>query len=416
MIKFCVLLAAILVLVSSTPKSGISRADDLVLAEACDASASGISRADDLVLAEACDASACSLPDCRCMSTDIPGGLDISEIPQIVLLTFDDAITALNYAYYEDAFFTRTNPDGCPVQATYFMSHEYTDYSKVHDLHARGHEIALHSITHEPYTAYWDELDVEGYIAEFGGERDIVSHFADIPEDDIQGIRIPLLQLAGIRIPLLQLAGNKSFQALQTIGMKYDCSWPTQSYMDPPLWPYTLDYKSEQDCPIGECPTASFPGIWVQPMVNWRDTSGYVCSMVDACIFVPTETDEILEFIKTNFHRHYDSNKAPFGFYMHAAWFQSNPNNYEAYLQFLDYLESLNDVYIVSIQRALEWVQNPKSLDEISSVWSSCPATTEASCTSTSCALDKDGEARYMVQCRNSCPSVYPWLNNPLGV
>lgn len=80
--------------------------------------------------------------------------------------------------------------------------------------------------------------------------------------------------------------GNKSFQALQTIGMKYDCSWPTQSYMDPPLWPYTLDYKSEQDCPIGECPTASFPGIWVQPMVNWRDTSGYVCSMVDACIFV----------------------------------------------------------------------------------------------------------------------------------
>lgn len=67
MIKFCVLLAAILVLVSSTPKSGISRADDLVLAEAC-------------------DASACSLPDCRCMSTDIPGGLDISEIPQVLIL------------------------------------------------------------------------------------------------------------------------------------------------------------------------------------------------------------------------------------------------------------------------------------------------------------------------------------------
>ncbi|KAK9739762.1 Transmembrane amino acid transporter protein [Popillia japonica] len=357
--------------------------------------------------AEYCRPASCILPNCRCISTDIPNNLPSTEIPQMVLLTFDDAVTAQTYDYYERAFFGRKNPDGCEIQVTYYVSHEYTDYSKVHALHARGHEIALHSITHEPYTYYWDNLDEEGYYAEFGGERELIAKFANIPRTDIQGIRVPLLQLAG----------DRSFQAIERSGMMYDSSWPTQAYMDPPAWPYTLNYLSDQDCPIGACPTSSFPGMWVQPMVNWLDNSGYVCSMVDSCIFVPTDTQGVLDFIKRNFHRHYDNNRAPFGFYVHAAWFLRNPNNFEAYLQFLDYLESLNDVYIVSVQRALEWVRNPKTLNQLSSVWSSCPATHAIDCAARNCGLQNDnGEMRYMTQCLPGCPARYPWLFNPLGL
>jgi len=353
-----------------------------------------------------CDSSACSLPACRCLGTDVPGNLDTSEIPQLVLFTFDDAITALNFDnYFAPIFFDRTNPDGCVVQATHFMSHEYTDYSKVQQLHAHGQEIALHSITHEPYTDYWNNLDVEGYIAEFGGERELIAHFANIPAEDIQGVRVPLLQLAG----------DTYFEAFQTADLGYDCSWPTQSYMDPPLWPYTLDYLSNQDCPIGRCPTESYPGRWVQPMVNWIDIQGYVCSMVDGCVFAPTETSDILEWIKSNFNRHYLNNKAPFGFYVHAAWFLRNPNNLEAYVQFLDYLGTLNDVYIVSVQRALEWVKNPQPLSQLSSAWPSCPNTYTPTCNARSCPLSKGTETRYMMQCLNSCPNVFPWLHNPLG-
>lgn len=50
---------------------------------------------------------------------------------QMVLLTFDDAVTAQTYDYYEKAFFGRKNPDGCEIQVTYYVSHEYSDYSKV---------------------------------------------------------------------------------------------------------------------------------------------------------------------------------------------------------------------------------------------------------------------------------------------
>lgn len=97
----------------------------------------------------------------------------------------------------------------------------------------------------------------------------MMAHFANIPEDEIKGMRMPLLQLAG----------DNSFTAAQEVGMNYDCSWPTSTR----VWPYTLDYKSTQECSIPPCPTSSIPGFWVQPMVNLKDSQGTICSMVDAC-------------------------------------------------------------------------------------------------------------------------------------
>ena len=65
----------------------------------------------------------------------------------MILLTFDDGVNVLNYADYERLLFNRENPNGCPVKATYFVSHDYTNYTLVNDLYNRGHEIASHSIT-----------------------------------------------------------------------------------------------------------------------------------------------------------------------------------------------------------------------------------------------------------------------------
>lgn len=39
------------------------------------------------------------------------------------MLTFDDAVTALNYEYIEEGINGRVNPDGCPVAATFYVSH-----------------------------------------------------------------------------------------------------------------------------------------------------------------------------------------------------------------------------------------------------------------------------------------------------
>lgn len=224
-----------------------------------------------------CNRTLCQPPACRCAATSMDGGKTPSaEIPQLVTLTFDDAVTALNYKYFERALSNRFNPDGCPVAATFFVSHEYTDYARVHALWAAGHEIALHSITHNHMTEHWKGLTVDELVAEFGEQLQIMEHFADI---DVEEIR-------GMRMPLFQLSGNNSYDAMRWLGLEYDSSWPSQDYVSNGLWPYSLEYKSIQDCPIGPCPTASLPDVWVNPILDWEDAKGYKCSMVDACIYM----------------------------------------------------------------------------------------------------------------------------------
>lgn len=227
--------------------------------------------------AVACDPAVCQPPACRCAATSMDGGKTPSaEIPQLVTLTFDDAVTALNYKYFERALSNRFNPDGCPAAATFFVSHEYTDYSKVHALWAAGHEIALHSVTHNYLGEHWKSITVDGLIAEFGDQLEIMEHFANLDTEEIRGMRMPLFQLSG----------NNSFDAMRWLGLEYDSSWPSQDYMTAGLWPYSLEYKSIQDCPIGPCPNASLPDVWVNPILDWEDMRGFKCSMVDACCYM----------------------------------------------------------------------------------------------------------------------------------
>ena len=48
-----------------------------------------------------------------------------------------------------------------------------------------------------------------------------------------------------------------------------------------------------------------------------------------------------------NFNRTYLTNKAPFGFYVHAAWFFVSDAHFTAYVKFIDYLQTKRDVYLV---------------------------------------------------------------------
>lgn len=361
----------------------------------------------ELPLAEKCVKANCKLPDCRCAGYDIPGGLPVDKTPQFVLLTFDDAVQKINFEYYSKALFGRKNRDNCNVSATVFTTHKYTDYSKVHELYENGFEVALHSITHSGPTDYWKNASVELLLKEFGGEIEMLNKFANVPKN----------ALKGVRIPFLQLSGNNSFEMMKELGLEYDCSWPARlSSEQLGLWPYTLEYKSVQECPIGPCPTASFPNIWEVPMLDWTDQNGIVCAMVDACVNIPSEVDELFEWFKTNFNRTYTNNKAPFGFFVHAAWFQKIPNGLEAYIKFIDYLQSLEDVYIVNFQSLLDWIKHPVALDSDEWLNKECPKVEKSPCKPVLCGPYKDGESEiYMTICNGPCPFEYPTLDNPTG-
>lgn len=89
-----------------------------------------------------------------------------------------------------------------------------------------------------------------------------------------------------MRVPQFQMAGNNSVEVLRDIGLTYDSTWQTQEFIEPGLWPYSLDYQSIQSCDVGSCPTASVPGVWVSPLLSWTDIEGYFCTMVDTCPYM----------------------------------------------------------------------------------------------------------------------------------
>ena len=97
-----------------------------------------------------CDPTICVLPDCFCSvsGTSVPGNLEPANIPQMITITFDDAVNNNNINLYDEIFNRqRKNPNGCSIKSTMFVSHKYTNYSAVQYLHLKGHEIAVHSIS-----------------------------------------------------------------------------------------------------------------------------------------------------------------------------------------------------------------------------------------------------------------------------
>ena len=55
------------------------------------------------------------------------------DVPQMITITFDDAVNDENWKLYQNKLFksSRKNPNGCPIHATFYVSHEYTNYAMV---------------------------------------------------------------------------------------------------------------------------------------------------------------------------------------------------------------------------------------------------------------------------------------------
>ncbi|XP_025831497.1 uncharacterized protein LOC108739790 [Agrilus planipennis] len=345
-----------------------------------------------------CRKDVCLLPDCSCGGRDVPGNLTVNDVPQMVLLTFDDAVNDLNKGYYAELFdHGRVNPNGCPIAATFYVSHEWTDYSQVQNLYADGHEMASHSVSH----SFGEQFSQKKWTKEVAGQREILAAYGGVHLEDVRGMRAPFLSVGG----------NKMFKMLYDSNFTYDSSMPIYENK-PPSWPYTLDYKLFHDCMIPPCPTRSFPGLWEVPMVMWQDLQGGRCSMADACSN-PPDADGVYKMLMKNFDRHYTSNRAPFGLFYHAAWF-TQPHHKEGFINFLDAINSMKDVWIITNWQAIQWVRDPTPLSRINSFKPfGChyPDRPKRCNNPKVCNLWHKSGVRYMRTCQ-PCPDIYPWTGN----
>jgi hypothetical protein len=269
-----------------------------------------------------CDPSDCVLPDCFCSAdgTKVPGDLEVAQIPQMITLSFNGAVNIDNIPIYQKIFsngsstliYLKTffiliifpfldllNPNGCSVKGSFFVSHKYTNYSAVQDLHRLGHEIGVFSITRKQEPDYWSHGSYDDWLAEMAGDRLIIERFANITDGSV----------VGVRAPYLRVGGNTQFQMMNDQFFVYDASIVAPMGRIP-VWPYTLLYRMPHKCHgnAGNCPSRSHP-IWEMPIneLDRRDDPDFDerlsgCHLVSSCSNI-YERKQFRSLLEHNFNR-----------------------------------------------------------------------------------------------------------------
>ncbi|XP_022237348.1 uncharacterized protein LOC106477788 [Limulus polyphemus] len=364
----------------------------------------------DPLVAPKCDTSQCQLPDCFCSSdgTQIPGGLNSEETPQMIFLTFDGALNSLNYYHYRGVLKeNRTNPNGCPIKATFFVSHEYSSYFYPQKFYSEGHELGVHSISHRLPEDWWSKASYENWTEEMVGQREILIKFANVSRDSV----------LGSRSPFLKPGGNNMATMMFDYGFVYDSSIVVPQSKTP-IWPYTLDYQIPHHCLSETCPTHSFPGIWEIPLNTMysEDGTGGLCVLADQCV-LPNDEKLVFDFLMENFLRHYKTNRAPMGLFFHVNWFNEKIK-IRALNKFIDHLlENYRNVWFVTMQQVLLWMRNPVTSKEASNKYIpwACEKPKISCNIPKTCAVpfskNRPYDVRYMQTCMK-CPVQYPWVGN----
>lgn len=302
----------------------------------------------------------CKPPSCFCTGTSSPlYGVKSVDLPQMVMLTFDDAIQGEVAEYYKKLFTEdRKNPNGCPISATFYLSHNWTDYDVVRDLYTAGHEVASHTITHRMPQHWWTYASYEDWEREMEGERVNIEYLANIPRSEIHGARVPYLETGG----------DAQYQMMVDKKFEYDSSFMTGPHDEGGVWPFTLDYPpSVEYCSNNNCPKSSFKGFWEIPLNRMIGPDGKACAMTDFCQTQPLSKDQTLSYLWKNFHRFYGGNRAPMGVHLHATWFMKDEMYFEAVDEFIGTLSKMNDVYLVTSHQVIEWMRNPVKKDKAES-------------------------------------------------
>jgi hypothetical protein len=281
----------------------------------------------------------------------------------------------------------------------------------VQNLYAEGHEIASHTVSHPN----GKDFSYNEWSAEVVGQAEILHKFAGVKVEDIKGMRAPHLAVGG----------DNMFQVLEDYDLLYDSSISSLE----PSWPYTLQYKMEQSCPIPPCAKKSHPGVWEVPITRLTPFDGTEwCSMIDGCFDYGRDKQDkksIIRHLAENFLRINKQFKTPFPLMWHSAWFVGQnkdmfPYRKEAFFTFVDTILKKKDVYFVTNQQLLKWMKNPQTLQQLKEDPSffDCEdfkaekrAKKCNEFNTQRCVTDFQGADRYWRTCQvETCPQKYPWM------
>ncbi|MBN1983516.1 MAG: polysaccharide deacetylase family protein [Chitinivibrionales bacterium] len=325
-----------------------------------------------------------------------PKNLASDNVPQFVVLGFDDQMTQEGMKAVVNAFNGRTNPggkgqastfDGTPARATFYTTSSNLGLSK--ELHKQaysdGHEIGNHTDDH-----------VTAFATDEGTWKTKMLKC----NSDLSGAGISASSIVGFRTPFLQYT-NATFKAIKSVGFVYDCSveegFQTDQTGGTFFWPYTLDSGSPGNKLFVEWEMAgyevltSYPGVWEMPcyvivvptddecekyglqkglrerihkkidyfdVVNGKIT-GLDYNLLYEAGLSGTEMGKVMCY---SLDLHYNGNRSPFNFGAHSNYY-GEADRISGLKYFLDYALQKPDVRVVPAIKVVDWMKNPIALD-----------------------------------------------------
>ncbi|KAL4444941.1 hypothetical protein ABPG77_003991 [Micractinium sp. CCAP 211/92] len=283
------------------------------------------------------DRSSCPVP---------PGSpaLRQDQIPQFITMTWDDGVTPQAYSLIQNIVSGLKQRNGCGIPSTFFVTVANSIPAAVQALYLQGNEIATHTVTHPSYPS----------AEEIVGCRDWLVNNTGIPAEKMLGFRAPFL-----------LSDAAMRQTLSDNGFLYDSSIADQvpSQVSPSqgeqTWPYQLTNGIPQNCSTGGCSaTESYPGLWEIPLWSVADAQQQPIASMDP-------EGNAYDNYKRELEWRLAGNRAPLGLFFHAG-LESDPTRVQELRQFIQYAASLPDVWFVTNQQMLAWMQNPVPASRVS--------------------------------------------------
>jgi peptidoglycan/xylan/chitin deacetylase (PgdA/CDA1 family) len=326
-------------------------------------------------------------------SSNPPGGLQPSRVPQFIVVTSDDNYHIEGNTWLLDTLLgARRNPygsgnsktfDGAKVRGTLFVNANYEGSSPIRTSlrHAydSGHEIANHTYRHVGNAGKEQWLDEIKRVTDWQ-VKPTPSGGLGISRSDLSGFRAPYLQYNPELYQALHEQGLTIDSSIQAAGVGRDGSNDN--------WPYTLvdgspeaKYMFERGWTTQK-PPGSHPNIWelplnaffVPPMLQGKyGPALYGCdwNLIEQRLVTP---DEFYELLRYNLDLRLNSNRAPMVLCLHSQLYgvrASDPQEkreqaaglQDALSRFMDYALSKSAVRAVRAVDLINWMLDPRPLN-----------------------------------------------------
>jgi len=331
-----------------------------------------------------------------------PGGLQVAQAPQFVLLGFDDNPDAEPVNWVVNYLEALRNPagsgqaatfDGAPVRMIFFSNGRHWKDRATVAAHqralARGHEIANHTQNHD-------------HGAKFTQEKWVQEMQACVETFAADGI--PAAGIVGFRTPFLEY-NAATFAALSARGTLYDSSIEEGGHDAQEgrnfRWPYTLDAGSPGNAEAYGATdprrVGHHPGLWEIPIHVFLVPDDAECARQGVALGLRARIGtalkasygggkgepvdkitgldwnvleaahctgpEFLAILKHTLDERLAGNRAPFMVGGHTALYpQAKPERRKALEEFIAYALSKPEVRFVKGPQLIEWLRAPVAL------------------------------------------------------